>query len=328
MSRRKPDQGECEERPSGLVRFTRRQSARGGERHKEVPISFHSFVLRAANFVTPKFAVQKFAVQKFAVLYALVFICWGAEMSRAQVSDAERTSYADALAYCRGDVPRPMALRSDKRVLCLDGKIVTVNEILPAGGLEQGGLFVVRSRGGDIALTIALADMLLTREATVIVNDSCVATCANYLFTASLKTFVPKDALVAWISHGPDNCIGFSEMRDPTAPYLREAPCAGSPSNDAHAKQLLELKDKFYAGRIFTPPFVEPPESVIVRRILKRNFDATGEYPVDIYWTWNPRYYASAIRTKVFYEAYPQSQDEVDAILARIGLQLSVIYDP
>jgi hypothetical protein len=222
-----------------------------------------------------------------------------------------------------------MALRIDKRVLCLDGQIHNVNEILLAGGLEQGGLFVVRSYGGDIAIIIALADILLMREATVIVNDYCLATCANYLSIASLKTFVPKDALVAWINHstGPNNCLGFYETSDRTAPRLHEAPCA-RPYLDARTDELIELKGKFYNGRIFSPPFLEPPESVAVRRILKRKFDATGKYPDDVYWTWNPRYYANAIRAKVRYEAYPQSQDEVDAIVARVGLQLSVIYDP
>jgi hypothetical protein len=61
---------------------------------------------------------------------------------------------------------------------------------------------------------------------------------------------------------------------------------------------------------------------------LKRKYDATGRYPDDVYWTWNPRYYPNAVRTKVIYEAYPQSQDEVDTIVARIGMRNSVIHDP
>jgi len=31
-------------------------------------------------------------------------------------------------------------------------------------------------------------------------------------------------------------------------------------------------------------------------------------------WTWNPRYFPSKIKTKITYEAYPQSQDEVDVL--------------
>lgn len=266
-------------------------------------------------------------IAKLAILGALFLVCWGAEKSCAQVSDAEKASYADALEYCRGDVARPMALRSDKRVLCLDGRILAVSDILLASSLEPGGLFVVRSNGGDIAVTIALADILLAREATVVVNDYCLATCANYLFVASTRTFVPKDALVAWINQatGPDNCIGFDETSDRTAPRFQEKPCALA-LVDKSVSELIRLKKNFYGERNLS--FEEPPESVAVRRILKRRFDATGKYPDDVYWTWNPRYYTGAIKTKVLYEAYPQSQDDVDAIVARLGLPHAVIHDP
>jgi len=325
MSHQKPDQGESVERPSGLVRIAGQHGARSGERHRKVSISLCSVVLRIAKFATPKFATLK-----FAMLCALALVGWGAEMPRAQVSDAEKAGYADALAYCRGFVGPPMVLRSDKRVLCLDGLITAPLDLWTANGLEPGGLFVVRGYGGDIADTISLADTLLTKGATVIVNDYCLAACADYLFIASAKTFVAKGGLVAWINQlkGPRDCIGLLETSDPTAPRLQGAPCAGPFFDYARSWEPLKLRDKFYKGRIFEPPFVQPPESVAVRRILKRKFDATGRYPANIYWTWNPRFYASAIRTKVLYEAYPESQEEVDAILTRLGLPLSVIYDP
>jgi hypothetical protein len=70
-----------------------------------------------------------------------------------------------------------------------------------------------------------------------------------------------------------------------------------------------------------------PPESVLVRRILKSMFEGTGRFP-HVFWTWNPRYYATAIKTKVVYEEYSKSQSEVDAIGKRIRLPYRVIYDP
>ncbi len=316
MPQVKPDQCECVERPSGLVRFARWQDTRGGK-GRDVSDGFLSFVHRIASFSAPG----------FIILCALLFACLGAERSRAQVSDAEKATYADALAYCRGDVARPLALRSDKRVLCLDGQIREVSDLLFASSLERGGLFVVRSYSGDIANTIALADLLLAREAIVVVNDYCLAVCANYFFVASLKTFVPKSALVAWINHptGPDYCFGFYETQDRGAPRFQAKPCA-FPFVGGSTRELIRVRSNFRIIRMLS--FEEPPESVSVRRILKRRFDATGKYPDDVYWTWNPRYYASSMRTTVIYEAYPQSQDEVDAILARLGLGLSVIFDP
>jgi hypothetical protein len=317
MWRWRADQSECVEHPLGLVRFT---GASTGERRHEASISFRSLVFRLAKYTPPKFATA-------LVTLAFVLVSWGAEVSRAQVSDVEKASYADALAYCQGDVTRPMALRSDKRVLCLDGRILAVSDMLVASGLEDGGLFVVRGYGGDIAFTIALADMLLARKVTVIVSNYCLTICADYLFIASAKTFVPKDALVAWTNHatGPNNCIIFRETGDRGAPRLEELPC-DFPSVDNGTRELIRLKKKFYEVRSLS--MEEPPESIVVRRILKRKYDATGRYPNDVYWTWNPRYYASAMRTQILYEAYPQSQDEIDAIVTRIGLPNSVIHDP
>ncbi|MDP3076654.1 hypothetical protein [Bradyrhizobium sp.] len=305
MSRRKRDDDQAERSPAY------RHGVRSCERHK-TPISFRS--LRIARFA--------------ALLVA--FPVWGTGMACAEVSEAEKATYADALAYCREVMARPVALRSDRRVLCLDGGISEVTEVLLADGLEQGGVFVVRGHSGDMALTMELAELLLMKQATVVVSDYCLAICADYLFIASTKTFVPKDSLVAWINHGagPDNdCIGFSETSEPTAPYFLGYPCAGYFS-DARILKILQLKNKFHDRRVFRPEFRNPPQSFDVRRILKRKFDATGRYPYNFHWTWNPRYYPGAIRTKVSYEAYPQSQDEVDALLKRIGLSLSVIYDP
>src|SRR5262249_19575089 len=87
-----------------------------------------------------------------------------------------------------------------------------------------------------------------------------------------------------------------------------------------------QLDRSFHETRAVAPTFEDPPQSIIVRRILQDKFGARGEYPPNLMWTWNPRYYASQIRTEIVYEAYPQSQEEVDALAWR--LQLRVVYDP
>ncbi len=269
----------------------------------------------------------------FVILCTLVFACWAQNISRAQTSgtasdqpsDAERAAYADALAFCRGSSPSLVTLRADKRVLCFDGQAYSQSDILLANGLEHGGIFVARSQGGDVAATIALADLLLLKNATVVINDYCLQACADYLFMATARTFVPKDALVAWTLQLSDqnNCLGFSKTSDPRAPRAAEVQCPGSLA----APRQDNPKRTFYVGRVVTAP-EPPPESIAIRRILKRKFDKMGRFPDNTYWTWNPRYYASTIKTKIFNEAYPHSQDEVDAIVKRLGLAISVIYDP
>lgn len=238
-------------------------------------------------------------------------------------------SYADALAYCRGAVARPVALRVDARVFCLDGEISRKEDFSLIGGLEPGGYFVVRSYGGDAAAVIELGWVLRQKQAVVVVDDYCLSNCANFLLIASARAFVAKGALVAWtnVRNAADSCPGFEPTADSGAPRFEIRPCNNSPL-DAGLDKITLRKTRFYDDRTLAPPFVGPPQSVTVRRILKRKFDATGKYPFAVFWTWNPRHYPGAIKAKVQYEAYPQSQDEVDAIVARIGLPFSVIYDP
>jgi hypothetical protein len=57
------------------------------------------------------------------------------------------------------------------------------------------------------------------------------------------------------------------------------------------------------------------------------SFRATGEYPV-VLWTWNPRHHAGAVKTRIIYQHYPDSQEEVDKMTKRLGLSRRVLYDP
>jgi len=69
-----------------------------------------------------------------------------AEVADKWPSDAEKASYAEALAYCRGNVPRPISLRDDKRVLCFDGLIE--NPLIPGPLLTFTRWFLRRSQHG------------------------------------------------------------------------------------------------------------------------------------------------------------------------------------
>jgi hypothetical protein len=253
-----------------------------------------------------------------------------AQAPQFQVPDAERASYAGALAYCRGLTVRETKLRDDKRVLCLDGPINVPRDFIVTQDLEQGGILVVRSHGiannVQLKATITLAEKLREKNATVVIRDYCLGICANYLFMASVKTFVPGGALVAWSNHptGPDNCIDFYPAKDSDVPFLGQYPC--DKEVDPDTWEVIQFKINFYELR--TTLMVEPPESITIRKELKRRFDATGKYPMDVDWTWNPRFYPGMIPTKVVYESYPKSQEEVDAIVARLGLTRPVIYDP
>lgn len=249
----------------------------------------------------------------------------GADHSAAQ--EVDFTPYALAAEYCRGDVARPIVLSEDKRVLCLDGAVTPDLNVAIAADLADRGLAVVRSRGGDTASAVRLANALRDRNAAVVVRDFCLYACASFILLSSSETYVLDGALAAW---GPfqrypdDDCIGFIEGKDQAGPFLTRLSCSLDYPDERPRSWLW---DEFYRDRIVDTVYTDPPESRFIRRELMNWYRSTGQYPL-VLWTWNPRHHASAIKTKLVYQRYPGSQEEVDAIAKRLGLNRRVIYDP
>lgn len=260
-------------------------------------------------------------------LCALIFVTlW---LPGAGADEVDFSAYHRAAEFCRGNVKRPLAFDLDQRVLCYDGMLTTEVDIAQAKSLRSNGLFVVRSIGGDILIASTLADIVRHRNATVVVYDYCFSACASYLLLASHKTFVLRSTLVAWhYTVDPRWCPSLVPGEEDDPKRLEKSPCPDAPADVQEGdKYRRRLNSKFYVGRTVDPLFDDPPESFAIRKILKGMFEGTGRYP-DVLWTWNPRYYASALRTKVVYEAYPQSQDEVDALAAKYLPGQRVVYDP
>jgi hypothetical protein len=260
-------------------------------------------------------------------LCVVAFAGCGAEISLAEVSDAEIRSFYRAIEICKGMTKRPMALDLDKRVLCLDGNILHEEDISLADRLQQGGLFVVRSTGVTWTSVMKLAEVLRERRARVVIYEYCLSTCASYLLFAAETAFVRRYTLVAWHhAVGAHQCPHWGEAKDGGPKRLEIQPCSDAPPNYRdNYKDYKRSNERFYSERAVDPPFEDPPESATVRSILWSKFGETGSFPPDLLWTWNPRYYTGAIRTRVTYEAYP-SQDEVDVMSS--WLKVPVIYDP
>src|SRR4051812_27898627 len=90
---------------------------------------------------------------------SLVLFCLFIGMS-GRPSEAQETDYAPyarAADFCRGDIARPIALSQDKRILCLDGVISSDLDVSVASDMDDRGIAVVRSRGGDPARAAQLA---------------------------------------------------------------------------------------------------------------------------------------------------------------------------
>lgn len=247
--------------------------------------------------------------------------------SRAQ-RDSDRERYYRAVEYCRGDVSRPMSLSPDGQVLCFDGRVTDDLDVSVAKGLKEHGLFVVRSRGGDPEIAVALSGIVRDRHATVVVHGYCFSACASFFLIASHQSYVLKGALVAW--HYPRS----ADPADPHCTYVTEPPDGklkklqrGScrPGGE-HGVEYSREVARFFAERVVDPSFSHPPDSLYVRRMLRNLYGDTGVFR-DILWTLHPRYNPVLFKTKILYEAYPQSQEEVDEIAARLRFG-RVIYDP
>jgi hypothetical protein len=218
-------------------------------------------------------------------------------------------------------------LSQDKRTLCLDGVIARDLNVSVAADMAHRGIAVVRSHGGDPVRAVQLANLLRDRNAAVVVNEFCFFACASFILFASSEAYVLDEALVAWgvIRRLPDHdCIRFIEGEDEAGPFLTSMRCSQAPSDKKPASRQWT---EFYQDRIAGPAFTDPPESRFVRRTLMNLYRSTGQYPAAL-WTWNPRYYANAIKTKLVHQHYPDSQEEVDRIAERLGLTYRVIYDP
>jgi hypothetical protein len=261
-----------------------------------------------------------------AMLWASFATCCA---NAQQADEAVFAPYVRAAEYCRGDVPRPMALSPDKQVLCIEGRIAPNLDLSKATRLAERGIAVIRSHTGDPMRAAKLANVLRDRKAIVVVRDACLQACASFLLIASSESYVLRGALVAWgvVKRAPDQrCLTFIEISDGAGPFFTSSRCeAITGRSDDREKEWLW--SRFYQERIAGSAYTDPPESKFVRRALMNLFRSTGEYPA-VLWTWNPRAYASAIKTRIVYQHYPDSQEEVDGIVKQLGFRGRVIYDP
>src|SRR5262249_51095504 len=151
-------------------------------------------------------------------------------------------------------------------VLCFEGRIEKDVDISSVANLRDGGLFVVRSSGGDIASVIALADALHGRHAMIVVYDHCLSSCANYLLIASDRAYVLKGALVAWDYESSDpaspSCSKLAMGKTRDGGYrLQRGSCRPEPADQPRLRTILLAQTRFYRERMVDPYFEPPPDN-------------------------------------------------------------------
>src|SRR5262245_20119738 len=241
---------------------------------------------------------------------------------------------ASAAASC---LPHKNAvvLSPDRTVLCFDGQIIpgrnsAFDELAP------NGIFVVRSAGGFAPEAMRLADILRDKNATVVIYDYCLSACANYFLVASQQTYVLKNAIVAWHG-GPFACSlqGFDPMRQYLADnigliradFKKRYPQV--PQWAVSADTLCaasEMSSRFFTERDTPDLHVFTPQTAHTNKVVNQVRKRSGGK--DPFWMWHPHNHGDYFKSRVAYEAYPGSQEEVDSLIARSKLRDRVVYDP
>jgi hypothetical protein len=261
-----------------------------------------------------------------AALASGYFVCNGGWCQTPAAADAT-SGVSIARDYCSTHFQRQNAswsghpllkLSEDANVLCFDGPFATEMKFDLVNGLKDGGFFVVRSPGGFFQTAVKIGDILLQKNATVIIYDFCFSACANYIFVATNRTYVLKDAIVAWHG-GPSTTYCRSFLPEGTRERQR--------STDVYCSEA-EKSLYFFRNRSIDAFFSYSPPTQYTKKMYAVVLGSTGDWRA-VFWMWNPANFPGNLKQKIFFESFPADQSEVDDILARLGLgHTRVIYDP
>lgn len=103
---------------------------------------------------------------------------------------------------------------------------------------------VVNSGGGEINAGMAMGEVLIPRQTTVVAQKVCASSCANYLFTAGDRRVIDDDALLLF--HGGAHRLDEAQLREAIAAQVAaeqvEAQVAGV---RAGVQKQIDRQDAF-----------------------------------------------------------------------------------
>jgi len=266
------------------------------------------------------------------VLLAMVMLM--IPLVKETLAESEEASHAPpdevwhALEYCRW-WPSTITLNYERTVLCFDGRIASDLDLSIFHRLKERGYFVMRSPGGAPRESMLLANILREKRALVILYDYCLSACANYVLVAN-RTFIRKDTIVAWHG-GLDSNLAPTECHGAGLKLSRQEYSAryGADTNHMVDKwcEVDVLLKTFFKERKQDTGHIHEPQThhtqKMVRFALKEEIDKRR-----VYWMWNPKNYGDHFKSRVIFDSYPQSQDEVDSIASRLQLGIRIVFDP
>lgn len=137
------------------------------------------------------------------------------------------------------------------------GKITSKN-VVRFMNIVQGKTvrsLVITSTGGEINAGMDLGDWIFAKQINITIEDYCLSTCANYIFTAGYEKKILPRAIVAW--HGNSfQKTGLSEadIREKTKLFLQSLPPEKRQGLDVGSmvkKALQEMRNNQTRERAF-----------------------------------------------------------------------------
>jgi hypothetical protein len=242
------------------------------------------------------------------------------------------------------------AANDDPDKMCFDADFFKDMDLSWVEKLANGGIFVIRSRGGYVESALRLAEILYRKNAIVVLRDYCFSACANYLLPATGQAYVMPKTLVGWHG-GPKKipCQRYEIYLAARDALLKQDGPDGFPLPELTGlDKLRPLK-----GRDPRREMQEPPEAFYCRVLqqqlqffAKRKLDDRYIYQsttsatraayeererqitrLHLVWMWHPKNQRGYFSSNIVYFDYPKSQAEVDALILSRHWPFEAIYD-
>jgi hypothetical protein len=236
----------------------------------------------------------------------------------------------NAIDYCR-HFPSTIRLSDDRNVMCFDGPIELDLDVSVFRHLKERGYFVMRSPGGSVREALLLSNILREKRALVVLYDYCLSACADFILVAN-KTYVAKETVVAWhdVEARPWRATA-TECHGAGLKLLRQEYSAHYGANTNRTVDRIcatsELFRTFFRERELEYGYTYQPQTHHTKKMV-RLASMDGRDKTNVFWMWNPQNYGDYFKSRVSFDSYPKSQDEVDDIIARFQLGIRIVFDP
>ncbi len=155
-----------------------------------------------------------------SVLFLGIFIVICSGCSDKNDASKILNEYKEKIKQCNEKLQKKDGIYFFEDTVCFNGQISKKSvAYLFALNWDKISYFVVDSGGGEVEAALDVADTILKNKIAIIINGSCLSSCANYWFTSAYWKIVPDGSLVGWHG-GPGGRLASTETDEKILSYL------------------------------------------------------------------------------------------------------------